>query len=177
MIIPDHYIFTADERANRNVDILRDFCTEENIKYFYDIKDLGNFKVCCWWFVLLLCICIWKKLDNNPWAFQANPDYKGVCHVALAQEGHCRPGEVLTFNYELNKIEYFYIARETNLGVPCAPLGFAWYRFSYMYCWCIWSICHRYWKYWCRFRARCWEAFIEGMPDVLLWNLYAWIKG
>ena len=25
---------------------------------------------------------------------QANPDYKGVCHVALAQEGHCRPGEV-----------------------------------------------------------------------------------
>jgi hypothetical protein len=26
---------------------------------------------------------------------QANPDYKGVCHVALAQEGHCRPGEVL----------------------------------------------------------------------------------
>ncbi|CAN1279041.1 3-isopropylmalate dehydratase large subunit, chloroplastic, partial [Linum perenne] len=23
-----------------------------------------------------------------------NPDYKCVCHVALAQEGHCRPGEV-----------------------------------------------------------------------------------
>ncbi|XP_024027116.1 3-isopropylmalate dehydratase large subunit, chloroplastic [Morus notabilis] len=69
VIIPDHYIFTSDERANRNVDILRDFCTEQNIKYFYDIKDLSNFK--------------------------ANPDYKGVCHVALAQEGHCRPGEVL----------------------------------------------------------------------------------
>ncbi|KDO40595.1 hypothetical protein CISIN_1g010403mg [Citrus sinensis] len=69
VIIPDHYIFTSDERANRNVDILRDFCMEQNIKYFYDIKDLGNFK--------------------------ANPDYKGVCHIALAQEGHCRPGEVL----------------------------------------------------------------------------------
>ncbi|OIW21685.1 hypothetical protein TanjilG_08088 [Lupinus angustifolius] len=69
VIIPDHYIFTSDERANRNVDILRDFCNEQNIKYFYDIKDLSNFK--------------------------ANPDYKGVCHVALAQEGHCRPGEVL----------------------------------------------------------------------------------
>ncbi|XP_048430515.1 3-isopropylmalate dehydratase large subunit, chloroplastic isoform X2 [Pyrus x bretschneideri] len=69
VIIPDHYIFTTDERANRNVDILRDLCTEQNIKYFYDIKDLSNFK--------------------------ANPDYKGVCHVALAQEGHCRPGEVL----------------------------------------------------------------------------------
>ncbi|XP_078442896.1 isopropyl malate isomerase large subunit 1 [Wolffia australiana] len=69
VIIPDHYIFTTDERANRNVDILRDFCNEQNIKYFYDIKDRGDFRV--------------------------NPDYKGVCHVALAQEGHCRPGEVL----------------------------------------------------------------------------------
>lgn len=46
VIIPDHYIFTSDERANRNVDILRDFCQEQNIKYFYDIKDLSNFKVC-----------------------------------------------------------------------------------------------------------------------------------
>lgn len=27
--------------------------------------------------------------------FKANPDYKGVCHVALSQEGHTRPGEVL----------------------------------------------------------------------------------
>lgn len=45
VIIPDHYIFTTDERANRNVDILRDFCQEQNIKYFYDIKDLSNFKV------------------------------------------------------------------------------------------------------------------------------------
>ncbi|XP_048627355.1 3-isopropylmalate dehydratase large subunit-like [Brassica napus] len=25
---------------------------------------------------------------------KANHDYKGVCHVAFAQEGHCRPGEV-----------------------------------------------------------------------------------
>ncbi|KAJ4756440.1 3-isopropylmalate dehydratase large subunit [Rhynchospora pubera] len=69
VIIPEHYIFTKDERANRNVDILREFCIEQNIKYFYDIKDLSNFRV--------------------------NPDYKGVCHIALAQEGHCRPGEVL----------------------------------------------------------------------------------
>ncbi|WP_199246674.1 3-isopropylmalate dehydratase large subunit [[Phormidium] sp. ETS-05] len=69
VIIPDHYIFTADERANRNVDILRDFVQEQGIKYFYDIIDRSNFK--------------------------ANPDYKGVCHVALAQEGHTRPGEVL----------------------------------------------------------------------------------
>ena len=69
VLIPDHYIFTADERANRNVDILRDFAKEQGIKYFYDITDRSDFK--------------------------ANPDYKGVCHIALAQEGHTRPGEVL----------------------------------------------------------------------------------
>ncbi|WP_026102971.1 3-isopropylmalate dehydratase large subunit [Pseudanabaena sp. PCC 6802] len=69
VLIPDHYIFTKDARANRNVDILREFAREQGIKYFYDITDLSNFK--------------------------ANPDYKGVCHVALAQEGHTRPGEVL----------------------------------------------------------------------------------
>jgi 3-isopropylmalate/(R)-2-methylmalate dehydratase large subunit len=40
VVIPDHYIFTSDDRANRNVDILRDFCAEQNVKYFYDIKDL-----------------------------------------------------------------------------------------------------------------------------------------
>jgi len=27
-------------------------------------------------------------------SLQVNPEYKGVCHIALAQEGHCRPGEV-----------------------------------------------------------------------------------
>ncbi|KAL2325042.1 hypothetical protein Fmac_024100 [Flemingia macrophylla] len=69
VVIPDHYIFTNDERAHRNVDIAREFCVEQDIKYFYDIQDRSNFR--------------------------ANPDYKGVCHVALAQEGHCRPGEVL----------------------------------------------------------------------------------
>lgn len=45
VLIPDHYIFTSDERANRNVDILRDFANEQNIKYFYDIIDCGNFRV------------------------------------------------------------------------------------------------------------------------------------
>lgn len=29
VIIPDHYIFTADPRANRNVDILRDFVNQQ----------------------------------------------------------------------------------------------------------------------------------------------------
>jgi len=48
---PRPHIFTADERANRNVDILREFAKEQGIK-FYDITDRANFK--------------------------ANPDYKGV---------------------------------------------------------------------------------------------------
>ncbi len=39
VLIPDHYIFTADERANRNVDIfLRDFALEQGIT-FTDIID------------------------------------------------------------------------------------------------------------------------------------------
>ena len=62
VIIPDHYIFTADPHANRNIDILRDFVKEQDLPHYYDVGT-----------------------DN----------YKGVCHVALAQEGYNRPGEVL----------------------------------------------------------------------------------
>ena len=62
VIIPDHYIFTKDEKANRNIDILRDFVKEQDLPYYYDV---GTDK------------------------------YKGVCHIALPEEGHTRPGEVL----------------------------------------------------------------------------------
>lgn len=62
VIIPDHYIFTADAMANRNVEILRDFVAEQDLPYFYDV---------------------------------GTPKYKGVCHIALPEEGHTRPGEVL----------------------------------------------------------------------------------
>jgi 3-isopropylmalate/(R)-2-methylmalate dehydratase large subunit len=62
VIIPDHYIFTQDAMANRNVDVLREFVAEQQIKYFYDV---------------------------------GTPRYKGVCHIALPEEGHTRPGEVL----------------------------------------------------------------------------------
>ncbi len=37
VIIPDHYIFTADEMANRNVDVLRQFVAEQQLPYFYDV--------------------------------------------------------------------------------------------------------------------------------------------
>ncbi len=36
VIIPDHYIFTADEKCHRNVDVLRKFVNEQNLPYFYD---------------------------------------------------------------------------------------------------------------------------------------------
>ncbi len=62
VIIPDHYIFTADRMANRNVEVLRQFVAEQGLPYFYDV---------------------------------GTPKYKGVCHIALPEEGHTRPGEVL----------------------------------------------------------------------------------
>src|ERR1700740_3058551 len=42
VIIPDHYIFTADSKSNRNVDILRDFVREQGLPYFYDVIDDKN---------------------------------------------------------------------------------------------------------------------------------------
>src|ERR1051325_8274985 len=42
VIIPDHYIFTADSRSNRNVDILRYFAKEQQLPYFYDVIDDPN---------------------------------------------------------------------------------------------------------------------------------------
>ena len=62
VVIPDHYIFTKDSMANRNVDVLRAFAKEQDLKYFYDV---------------------------------GSESYKGVCHIALPEEGHTRPGEVL----------------------------------------------------------------------------------
>jgi 3-isopropylmalate/(R)-2-methylmalate dehydratase large subunit len=82
VIIPDHYIFTADSKSNRNVDILREFVKEQEITYFYDVIDD----------------------PNGHWVFDASKgmlkrqygsSYAGVCHTALPQKGHTRPGEVL----------------------------------------------------------------------------------
>lgn len=62
VIIPDHYIFTKNHHANRNVDLLREFAAEQALPYFYDV---------------------------------GTPRYKGVCHMALAEEGFNRPGSLL----------------------------------------------------------------------------------
>nr|HQV33680.1 aconitase family protein [Calditrichia bacterium] len=62
VIIPDHYIFTSDAHANRNVEVLRQFVAEQDLPNYYDV---------------------------------GSPRYKGVCHIALPEEGWTRPGEVL----------------------------------------------------------------------------------
>lgn len=62
VILPDHYIFTADEKSRRNVDSLREFAREQGLPHFSDPDT---------------------------------PSYRGVCHVALPEAGHVRPGEVI----------------------------------------------------------------------------------
>jgi len=62
VIFPDHYIFTANKHANRNVDILRQFAKEYQVENYYDV---------------------------------GTERYKGVCHIALAEEGYNLPGTVL----------------------------------------------------------------------------------
>ena len=82
VIIPDHYIFTADAMSNRNVDILRDFANEQGIEYFYDVIDDPKGQ---WRFD--------AAKGNGQRQFGGR--YSGVCHSTLAQKGHNRPGEIL----------------------------------------------------------------------------------
>ncbi len=62
VIFPDHYIFTKNIHANRNVELLREFANEHQLENYYDV---------------------------------GTERYKGVCHVALAEEGYNLPGKVL----------------------------------------------------------------------------------
>jgi len=82
VIIPDHYIFTADSKSNRNVDLLREFVREQRIAYFYDVIDDAGGR---WVF----------DPSRGPLARQYGSNYAGVCHTALPQKGHTRPGEIL----------------------------------------------------------------------------------
>ncbi len=82
VIIPDHYIFTADTKSNRNVDILRDFAKEQGIGYFYDVIDDSSGH---WVF----------DPAKGPYRRQHGTRYAGVCHTALPEKGHTRPGEIL----------------------------------------------------------------------------------
>jgi 3-isopropylmalate/(R)-2-methylmalate dehydratase large subunit len=78
VIIPDHYIFTADDKCHRNVQILRDFVREQGLIYYYDPEFVKN-----------------EPGMPNPYIDPTRTSYKGVCHKALPEEGHVRPGEIL----------------------------------------------------------------------------------
>ena len=82
VIIPDHYIFTADRLSNRNVDIRRDFAKEQQLPYFYDVIDdpQGSWKF---------------DASRGQLQRQYGSHYQGVCHAALPRLGHARPGEIL----------------------------------------------------------------------------------
>lgn len=62
VIFPDHYIFTKNPQANRNVSLLREFANQYGVDNYYDV---------------------------------GTDRYKGVCHLALAEEGYNVPGTVL----------------------------------------------------------------------------------
>ncbi len=82
VIIPDHYIFTADSKSNRNVDILREFAREQSLPYFYDVIDEADGR---WVF----------DPSQGLLKRQYGSRFAGVCHTALPQKGHTRPGEIL----------------------------------------------------------------------------------
>jgi len=82
LLIPDHYIFTSDSKSNRNVDILRDFAREQGIQYFYDVIDDPNGH---WVF----------DKEKGPLKRQYGKNFAGVCHTAMPEKGHVRPGEIL----------------------------------------------------------------------------------
>ncbi len=77
VIIPDHYIFTADEKCHRNIQILRDFVKEQGLRYYYDPDFVQGSGM------------------PSPYRDPTKTSYKGVCHKALPEEGHCRPGEIM----------------------------------------------------------------------------------
>ena len=80
VIIPDHYIFTAEDICHRNVQILRDFVKQQGIRYYYD-PDFVNSDA--------------GSGMPSPYRDPTQTNYKGVCHKALPEEGHLRPGEIL----------------------------------------------------------------------------------
>lgn len=79
VLIPDHYIFTADRKAHRNVDIMREFVGRRGIRHYYDTDFMP------------------PGFEGMPTPYRdpRKTEYMGVCHVTLPQKGHTRPGELL----------------------------------------------------------------------------------
>ena len=83
VIIPDHYIFTADGLSNRNVDILREFVREQGLPYFLrrDRRPQRRMEV---------------RRRPGPAQTPIRRRVRGRCATRrLPEKGHVRPGEVL----------------------------------------------------------------------------------
>lgn len=80
VIIPDHYIFTADPKAHRNIQILRQFARDKGIVHYYDPDFMpdGEFEG-----------------SPAPYSDPCKTRYAGVCHAVLPEKGHVRPGELM----------------------------------------------------------------------------------
>lgn len=80
VILPDHYIFTADEKAHRNIQILREFAGKHGLKHYYDPDFVPD-----------------GPFEGQPPSYDdpRKTSYAGVCHAALPEKGHIRPGELL----------------------------------------------------------------------------------
>jgi len=79
VLIPDHYVFTADPKAHRNIDIMRDFARRKGIRHYYDTDFMPP----------------GFEGMPSPYTDPERTDYMGVCHDTLPQKGHTRPGELL----------------------------------------------------------------------------------
>lgn len=77
VMFPDHYIFTADPKAQRNVLQIREFAQKQGLEHYYDAEFVTGSGM------------------PEPYTDPAATGYRGICHVALAEEGHARPGEIL----------------------------------------------------------------------------------
>lgn len=77
VIIPDHYIFTADQKAHRNIEILREFVADQGLPNYYDPDFVTGDGM------------------PEPYVDPTQTSYQGVCHTVLAEKGHNRPGELL----------------------------------------------------------------------------------
>ena len=79
VFIPDHYVFTADAKCHRNIDLMRDFVKRKGLRHYYDTDFLP----------------VGHEGMTPTYGDPAATRYAGVCHVTLPQKGHTRPGELL----------------------------------------------------------------------------------
>lgn len=46
ILIPDHFVYSADAQANQNIRVMREFACEQGVKYFYDVGTPAYKGVC-----------------------------------------------------------------------------------------------------------------------------------